>query len=322
MKTNFFFPKRSLLLALLAIFCYSLTVKSQVQYTGTINSGNSATAINFETQATGDYSLAAGYQSIASGQASIALGYQANALGTHSFAIGELCEANSGQCYAFGRGVKLIANQSFGFGFYVEGWANNTMTFGFNDMGYPLINGISNSIMFGIKSTRPTLFISESESTFNRDGLGKVGIGTSSPIARLQVAEGDIFLEDINYGIVMKSPNGNCWRGKLNNEGILEFEQLENCETLTGIDKPQSKAETSFQIFPNPTKNYLDINCSQSDCGNYTSIALTDMAGKILFTIPLTTTSTRLSLNNVDSGTYIIKISGQHGCYAEKVIVE
>jgi hypothetical protein len=46
------------------------------------------------------------------------------------------------------------------------------------------------------------------------------------------------------------------------------------------------------------------------------------MTGKIILTIPLTTTSTRLSLNNVDSGTYILKISGQHECYVEKVIVE
>jgi hypothetical protein len=41
---------------------------------------------------------------------------------------------------------------------------------------------------------------------------GYVGIGTAAPAARLQVADGDVYIEDINNGVIMKSPNGNCWR--------------------------------------------------------------------------------------------------------------
>lgn len=48
---------------------------------------------------------------------------------------------------------------------------------------------------------------------------GNVGIGTPTPAARLQVAQGDIFIEDIQSGVIMRSPNGNCWRLTLDDNG-------------------------------------------------------------------------------------------------------
>lgn len=63
----------------------------QVQYSGTLNTGTTASAINFQTQATGVYSFSSGYQSIASGHTSTAFGYKSTAAGIRSFAIGENC---------------------------------------------------------------------------------------------------------------------------------------------------------------------------------------------------------------------------------------
>jgi len=51
---------------------------------------------------------------------------------------------------------------------------------------------------------------------------GNVGIGTSDPNAKLEV-KGDVYINDITSGIIMISPNGQCWRGTLNNSGTLEF---------------------------------------------------------------------------------------------------
>lgn len=50
---------------------------------------------------------------------------------------------------------------------------------------------------------------------------GNLGIGASTPNARLQVTDGDVYIEDINKGVIMKSPDGNCWRITVNNSGAL-----------------------------------------------------------------------------------------------------
>ncbi len=49
----------------------------------------------------------------------------------------------------------------------------------------------------------------------------ELGIGTNQPTAKLQVADGDIYIEDINQGVIMKSPNGQCWRLTIDNNGQL-----------------------------------------------------------------------------------------------------
>lgn len=50
-----------------------------------------------------------------------------------------------------------------------------------------------------------------------------VGIGTLNPKAKLNVTDGDIYIENINKGVIMKSPNGQCWRMTVSNAGQPEF---------------------------------------------------------------------------------------------------
>jgi len=51
---------------------------------------------------------------------------------------------------------------------------------------------------------------------------GNLGIGAKNPVSRLQVADGDVFIENINNGVIMKSPNGNCWRLTVNDNGSVK----------------------------------------------------------------------------------------------------
>ncbi len=51
---------------------------------------------------------------------------------------------------------------------------------------------------------------------------GNVGIGTRVPASKLQVTDGDVFIENINNGVIMKSPDGNCWRITVQDDGSLK----------------------------------------------------------------------------------------------------
>ncbi|RYY52298.1 MAG: hypothetical protein EOO09_21815 [Chitinophagaceae bacterium] len=54
-----------------------------------------------------------------------------------------------------------------------------------------------------------------------------IGIGgnnfapTDSPRSRLHVFSGDVNIEQIGSGIIMKSPNGQCWRVTVSNTGTF-----------------------------------------------------------------------------------------------------
>ncbi|MET3539090.1 hypothetical protein [Chryseobacterium limigenitum] len=50
---------------------------------------------------------------------------------------------------------------------------------------------------------------------------GNIGIGTTNPNTKLQVKNGDVYLETVGNGVIMKAPDGNCWRVRVNNGGTF-----------------------------------------------------------------------------------------------------
>jgi len=55
---------------------------------------------------------------------------------------------------------------------------------------------------------------------------GDVGINTSNPKARLHVAGGDVYVENIGSGVILRSPNGYCWRVTVDNSGNFVRTQI------------------------------------------------------------------------------------------------
>ena len=56
--------------------------------------------------------------------------------------------------------------------------------------------------------------------TMRISGLG-LGVGTTQPKAAVHVSNGDVYIQDINKGIIMTDANGQCWRFTPNTNGEL-----------------------------------------------------------------------------------------------------
>ncbi len=50
-----------------------------------------------------------------------------------------------------------------------------------------------------------------------------IGIGAKNPKAKVHVKNGDIYIEDAANGVIMTSPNGQCWKMTVNNSGQPVF---------------------------------------------------------------------------------------------------
>ncbi|WP_020526570.1 hypothetical protein [Flexithrix dorotheae] len=112
-------------------------------------------------------------------------------LGHHSSSYGNLSLADFGQVMSTGKGLILRAYST---------------------------NGIL-SFQTGINGP-------ESYEWMRLSNDGNLGIGTMSPQAKLQVTDGDIYIENIDKGIIMKSPNGNCWRVTIDDNGDFVKNQI------------------------------------------------------------------------------------------------
>lgn len=53
-----------------------------------------------------------------------------------------------------------------------------------------------------------------------------VGICTMTPKSRLHISEGDVYIDDISKGVIMKSPNGGCWRMTVSDSGQPVFTSI------------------------------------------------------------------------------------------------
>ncbi len=51
---------------------------------------------------------------------------------------------------------------------------------------------------------------------------GNLGVGTEAPASRIHVSNGDVYIEDIDNGVIMTSPDGNCWRMTIQNDGSVK----------------------------------------------------------------------------------------------------
>lgn len=105
----------------------------------------------------------------------------------------------------------LVDNYYSGIGVVDSSIARTTYRF---DNGYPVeISPPAGVSPLSVRTAGSTRLMVSSN--------GNVGVGTSTPTAKLQVSSGDVYVSTIGSGVILRSPNGNCFRMTVSNAGAL-----------------------------------------------------------------------------------------------------
>jgi hypothetical protein len=140
---------------------------------------------------------------------------------------------------------------------------------------------------------------------------GNLGIGTTNPAAKLHIKDGDIFIEDINNGIIMKSPDGRCWKGTITNSGSLVF-GLVDCpqENVNTIENKNTNDKIS--ISPNPTNGIIRIIIENLNF-DYFAFDISNSSGKLMKSGVFSSTDNTINISTFPAGLYLINITDISG---------
>ncbi|MBK7762732.1 MAG: tail fiber domain-containing protein [Bacteroidetes bacterium] len=166
--------------------------------------GANSAAFGLDTRATGNQSFASGQNSLASGSNSFAIG-SSWAQGSNSFAQGGGSKANGISSASFGYSSIASGTYSFATSKGTEAAGGSSSTFGNGTIS----NGFASTVLGVFNDTiiakqanfetseTPLFIIGNGTSSLRKNAMmvrkdGRVGIGTSSPLAQLHVADSSV----------------------------------------------------------------------------------------------------------------------------------
>lgn len=152
-------------------------------------------------------------------------------------------------------------------------------------------------------------------------GEGNLGIGTDFPVAKLHISNGDIYIEDINRGIIMKSPNGQCWRGTLDNNGSLIFNKIDSPEGKGKIEQKEA-SNIDINVFPNPTNGLLTFEIRNNKLKK-SGYHISTSNGKVIREGKIDMNRNMIDISQYANGLYFITVTDNSGnTIASKKIIK
>ncbi len=318
--------------------------------------GDYSIAMVKKAVANGNHSIAIGFMANAFGEASVAIGAYTNTLsdGKLSVAIGSRVTTSHSRTMVLGYGLPdnpiinnienslmigfnsdiptLYISPSNGVGTIGEIGIGTTDpgellevngTFKVNDWSY-----MNNIDLGGTYIKNVDVLIGQNSLKFKgQDSAyihmilteeGKLGIGTLEPDAKLQV-NGNIFIDDPFSGLILKSPDGQCWKGTANNCGNFVLESID-CNLITDNVTTSVNKLHSIRIFPNLEAKLLNIEIPLDMQQAYVSFY--NEQGVLLQQNKIRAGNNHISLIKLPNGILIVRVLNAQGEFllSEKVL--
>lgn len=140
---------------------------------------------------------------------------------------------------------------------------------------------------------------------------GNLGIGSTDPAAKLQIADGDIYIEDIERGIIMKSSDGQCWKGIMSDNGTLVFSPVD-CPENQVVSTPFDDKTGEVFIFPNPPTDKLNVVVKAEFQGRF-HYTIQDISGRIRDSSSARSNEFVIDIKNLPAGSYVLSVVSSKG---------
>ncbi|MBE0638177.1 MAG: T9SS type A sorting domain-containing protein, partial [Bacteroidales bacterium] len=317
-------------------------VGSMIAGGNNIASGANAIAIGTNTTASGYSSFASGNLSIASGEVSTAIGGNVTSSAPSAITIGRFLNASGSRSMVLGSGKDNTLRLTNGIPHTLMiGFSSDKPTIFVSETPYGYQTG---KIGIGnVTDPQAKLHIRADENEHATLRLEATGSDKHSSIAfsgeHFIIAKendhlsfntsqdktflfhnGDIFIEDITKGIIMKSPNGQCWRGVLSDNGQLVFSVVTCPDGSANVPEPSIEPALQMKIYPNPTDGTITIEVP--DGVNNADWSLRSTDGALLMRNRITSGKTEISLTNFVAGVYVISIEQNGRLIASEKVVK
>jgi len=335
--------KKTILFVAILILAYSEIVAQCTYCGGTTNTGNNSSAIGTNTVSTGNSSFASGFGSEVTDNYTTAMGFYAKATYSKGVALGSAVKATVYKSVVIGSGdwnanVYLENNvpRSLMVGFQsryptlfvsespMSAYHNKTGRIGIGNVTSPQAKlhlradeGEEAAVFIEPNSwdggDTATLFL----------GTKNNGIGADNQEGMMYHTEeyhvfkgGDIYIEDIDKGIIMKSPDGKCWRGTLDNSGSLHFTRMDACPcSPASVPESQQNQKDNIKLYPNPAGDIITVDVNQLHFKNKVLTAsVINLNGTVLASRQISGSSVRFYIGDLPAGNYSILISGNKFC--------